>query len=91
MNIRPVPDPIAQRQGGEPEVEGVIDAFGVPPVGVVYHHALYPGNVVAVSGVAISFWQYVTGEDTVGALTFIIFTVVVDDAVQPSTEVPVTV
>ena len=35
----------------------------VPPVGTVYHNKLDP---LAVSGEAVAFLQYVTGETTVG-------------------------
>ena len=46
-------------------VEGVgAVADPVPPVAAVYHNKLLP---VAVSGTAVAFWQYVTGEVTVGA------------------------
>jgi hypothetical protein len=37
----------------------------VPPVAVVYHNSPVP---VAVSGAAVSFWQYVTGDVTAGAI-----------------------
>ena len=39
-------------------------ALLVPPVGTVYHNRLVP---VAVNGVAVAPWQYVTGVVTPGA------------------------
>ena len=47
----------------------VVDGVGavvlpVPPVATVYHKRLVP---VAVSAVAVAFWQYVTGLAAVGA------------------------
>ena len=52
----------------------------VPPVDVVYHNNPVP---VAVSGVAVAPWQYVTGEFTVGAaVTADTFTTI--DALGPS-------
>ena len=38
-------------------------ALPVPPVAVVYHNRFVP---VAVSGIAVAFWQYVTGVVTPG-------------------------
>ena len=56
----------------------------VPPVEVVYHNRPVP---VAVSAVAVAPWQYVTGEDTVGAaVTAVTFTTI--EALGPS-QVPV--
>ena len=58
----------------------VVDGVGavedpVPPLATVYQSKLVP---VAVSGVAVEFWQYVTGEDTVGAAgVAVTFTVIV--------------
>jgi hypothetical protein len=47
-------------------VEGVgAVALPVPPVAVVYHNSPVP---VAVRAVAGSFWQYVTGVVTAGAI-----------------------
>jgi hypothetical protein len=47
----------------------VVDGVGAvalptPPVGAAYHKRLLP---VAVKALAVAFWQYVTGLDTVGA------------------------
>ena len=45
-------------------VEGVgAVEFPVPPVEFVYHNRFVP---VAVRAIAVAFWQYITGEETVG-------------------------
>ena len=51
-------------------------ALPVPPVAAVYQSRLLP---VAVRSVAVAFWQYVTGELTVGAAgVALIVTAIVD-------------
>ncbi len=45
-----------------------------PPVAVVYQRRLLP---VAVKGTAVAFWQYVTGDVTVGAGGVVTVSVVV--------------
>jgi hypothetical protein len=49
-------------------VEGTSVAVPIPPVGVVYHNKVLPGNAVAVKAEAVTPWQYITGvADTIGA------------------------
>ena len=46
------------------DVDGVgAEELPVPAVALVYHSKFVP---VAVRGVAVAFWQYTTGEETVG-------------------------
>jgi hypothetical protein len=57
----------------------------VPPVAVVYHKRPVP---VAVRGVAVAFWQYATGDVTVGA-SGKEFTVTTISALGPSQLAPI--
>jgi hypothetical protein len=65
----------------EDAVEGVgAVVLPVPPVAVVYHNSPVP---VAVSGIAVSFWQYITGDVIAGAIGPVL-TVTTISALGPS-------